>query len=1173
MKSKTVWMMLLGILLLGGATLAQAQIDVKTYFPLNGGDWWHYTGAGNDDFQWETLTEKKSVPGGEAWQIFTETDDDTDDRNGDKDYWAVNESGELVFWGFYNAEADGTDIPFPAQDIVLEESLLAGGSAQQIGDVVNDEAPFNGVNVGTYQDASGIIASEVRYVSILPSVTTPLGTFNNVLKVALKITIKSVKISTPLGDQQVPVNYTIRESYFYLKQNVGMVMQGQNADEDDAMFQRVDSGNVNGTDVTGDGGQTEDLVADFTGTPLTGTAPLQVTFTNTSTGEFNEVEWDADNDGTVDGTTTGSYTHTYNEPGTYSVKLWVGNDTTSDTETKQDYITVTADTPALDAAFSADPLTGTAPLEVHFTDGSTGSPTGWSWDFDNDGQVDSTEQNPTYTYSSAGTYSVSLTVSDGLSTDTETNQDYITVTEASGGDGDADIDFTLTADNSPMAIDFQVEYEGYSLDNEQKTGQMSGSFSASYNLDDWTLTHTRLTDLNISQDADFEVTQTQEVGDNITVEITLRLKDVFLDIEYPGDLTALETGGVATLMDHHILFGASLEYEYKITTEIPYVGEQILAENSGEMPISSEMMEPVTYTTTPYQNLEEGYGLIGRISIDDSLSQNLEDGVSVNLAIVAQAEGQGAMPGEVEDNGPENDDFANATPIEGVYGNVRGNNEYADRETGEPHHAELGTAEKTVWFKWTAPQDGPVRFDTNGSNFDTYLAAYTGSDLHALESIAASDDYDEEAYTIRSEDNDLWSLIQFDAAKDTTYHIMVGSYHYEDDDSEFDAEYGDYVLSWSYISAAPEMWVENFGADDSWQMDRHPRYMGDLNGDGLDDIAGYADGGVMVALSTGSGFTDAAIWVPDFGYKKGWRIDQHPRYLIDLDNDGRDDCIGFGNGGVLVSLSLGNAFTPSTLWLDNFGAHQGWSTTQHPRMLKDVNNDHYPDCVGFGNAGVFVALNQNGAGFDDATLWLDNFGANDSWTVEQHVRDFADVNGDGMADCVGYADKGVMVALSTGQSFAPANLWLLNFGANDGWQKGRHPRVFADVNMDGKADVVGFGDAGVQVGLSEGDHFAEAQRWVRAFGTNHGWDASKHLRMVTPLSVGGPPAIIGFKNTQVWAAVSNGTSFGVPGSYVTDFCYDQGWRVDKHPRFIKKVRSGSNLMDIIGIGDKGVLVY
>ena len=83
---------------------------------------------------------------------------------------------------------------------------------------------------------------------------------------------------------------------------------------------------------------------------------------------------------------------------------------------------------SITADFTATPLSGTAPLQVQFTDLSTAENTtikSWQWDFDNDGTIDSTIQNPLWFYD-PGIYSVSLTVSDNKISDTETKENYIT---------------------------------------------------------------------------------------------------------------------------------------------------------------------------------------------------------------------------------------------------------------------------------------------------------------------------------------------------------------------------------------------------------------------------------------------------------------------------------------------------------------------------------------------------------------------------------------------------------------------------------------------------------------------------------------------------------------------------------------------------------------------------
>jgi len=81
------------------------------------------------------------------------------------------------------------------------------------------------------------------------------------------------------------------------------------------------------------------------------------------------------------------------------------------------------------ANFSGSPTSGSAPLDVNFTDHSTGSPTSWSWTFGDGGT--STSQNPNYSYTSNGTYTVSLTATNAYGSDSKTEVDYITVADQS----------------------------------------------------------------------------------------------------------------------------------------------------------------------------------------------------------------------------------------------------------------------------------------------------------------------------------------------------------------------------------------------------------------------------------------------------------------------------------------------------------------------------------------------------------------------------------------------------------------------------------------------------------------------------------------------------------------------------------------------------------------------
>ncbi len=83
------------------------------------------------------------------------------------------------------------------------------------------------------------------------------------------------------------------------------------------------------------------LVADFSATPVSGNAPITVTFTDQSLYRPEEWEWDFDNDGTIDSTVQNP-SFLYTNSGSFSVKLTVKNNldgtASSDTIIKSNFI-------------------------------------------------------------------------------------------------------------------------------------------------------------------------------------------------------------------------------------------------------------------------------------------------------------------------------------------------------------------------------------------------------------------------------------------------------------------------------------------------------------------------------------------------------------------------------------------------------------------------------------------------------------------------------------------------------------------------------------------------------------------------------------------------------------------------------------------------------------------
>ena len=97
-----------------------------------------------------------------------------------------------------------------------------------------------------------------------------------------------------------------------------------------------------------------------------------------------------------------------------------------------------------------------------------------------------------------------------------------------------------------------------------------------------------------------------------------------------------------------------------------------------------------------------------------------------------------------------------------------------------------------------------------------------------------------------------------------------------------------------------------------------------------------------------------------------------------------------------------------------------------------------------------------------------NFGYNAGWRVDQHPRFLADTTGSGRADIVGFGNAGVYVSRSLGNgTFEGPGLVVTNFGYSaGGWRVDQHPRFLADTTGDGRSDIVGFGNAGVYVSRS-----------------------------------------------------------------------------------------------------------
>ena len=115
---------------------------------------------------------------------------------------------------------------------------------------------------------------------------------------------------------------------------------------------------------------------------------------------------------------------------------------------------------------------------------------------------------------------------------------------------------------------------------------------------------------------------------------------------------------------------------------------------------------------------------------------------------------------------PTNDAFADAEVLHGITGMATGHNVNATSSTGELLYDECESA-STVWYRWTAPVTGTVRFDTFESDFDTVLGVLADNGNGTQSRVAVNDDAD---------DDTLTSFVSFDATAGRQYWISVGGW-------------------------------------------------------------------------------------------------------------------------------------------------------------------------------------------------------------------------------------------------------------------------------------------------------------------------------------------------------------------------------------------------------------
>jgi len=197
-------------------------------------------------------------------------------------------------------------------------------------------------------------------------------------------------------------------------------------------------------------------VANFTADPLSGCTPLNVSFTDNSSGTPTQWLWDfGDGNTSTNQSPFNIYSHTEATPQNYTVNLTVWNSDGTNFTSKVDYISVC---PNPFANFTANETRGCVGSNATFLfnvteiTGQADAADFWNWSFgDGNYQIaNNTTMNVTYTYPIPGNFTVSLTYGNDCCNNTTVKEGYLDIRAIPV----ADFYATPTSGLIPLSVNF-----------------------------------------------------------------------------------------------------------------------------------------------------------------------------------------------------------------------------------------------------------------------------------------------------------------------------------------------------------------------------------------------------------------------------------------------------------------------------------------------------------------------------------------------------------------------------------------------------------------------------------------------------------------------------------------------------------------------------------------------